>query len=416
MFALQEGSLKAKTRVSKPPFTFDSIEWKLAHLVLCFTLTAASGKSSSKRHSVVSSLYSQSQVTDTTGSLGEDEFAFGENTTTASNATVPHSKPRAPQSDMRPGAFHDDGRNARDVTVNEEWSNTVHQSDQSASQHSEPDVLVSAHTVDPNETQRLVERELAEQRRNAPVAELVKGYWCSPRVKRLCIVGGMLVIVVVVLGTVLGTVLPQEPTPAPTPAPTPVEPYLIDEISSRSPDGGEALQTESTPQSDAFNWLVNNSNLVMYPLEKKIQRYVLATLYFSTNGNNWRSNRLWLSDDDECGWYNEATGSFCIDSKLVDLDLYSCQSLSDDTSGNNLVGTIPNEISLLSDSLGECLNKMMAFQTLGKSFSLTFSYTEDLQLAGNTLMGTIPSEIGALSKLSEFCCTESITFVLCREP
>ena len=36
-----------------------------------------------------------------------------------------------------------------------------------------------------------------------------------------------------------------------------------------------------------------------------IQRYVLATLFFSTNGNDWTETYEWLSDDHECNWNME---------------------------------------------------------------------------------------------------------------
>lgn len=119
-----------------------------------------------------------SQVTYTTlamtsafpGSAYDEEIAF-EEAVAVSGGAVQCFTPSAlePRDDRRPGAFHDDGRNARDTTGNDEWS---------ASEESELD-LVSAKVVDPNETKRIVERELAEQQRNAAVAKVVTGYWCS---------------------------------------------------------------------------------------------------------------------------------------------------------------------------------------------------------------------------------------------
>lgn len=110
--------------------------------------------------------------------------------------------------------------------------------------------------------------------------------------------------------------------------------------------------TPSTPQNDAFIWLATNKNLEMYTDEKKIQRYVLATFYYSTNGNGWYSNTAWLSDIDECGWYNQAR-SFCSNGAVVALGLYE----------NHLVGTIPRELALLSDSLSKYLSCRTMFVT-----------------------------------------------------
>jgi Leucine-rich repeat (LRR) protein len=137
-----------------------------------------------------------------------------------------------------------------------------------------------------------------------------------------------------------------------------------------SPDGGTALATPLTPQNRAVNWLANNTNLDSYSDKRKIQRYTLGVLYYSTNGDSWRNNNGWLTDANECNWSNGADGLFCDENGAIfELDLY-------DGSGNNLVGTIPIELTLLSDSVAS------------------------LALGDNSLMGTIPSEVGLLSKLT----------------
>jgi hypothetical protein len=52
-----------------------------------------------------------------------------------------------------------------------------------------------------------------------------------------------------------------------------------------------------------------------------------------------------LTDENECDWYHASSFSFCDDNgTIVALDFGS---------GNNLVGTIPMELALLSDSVGE---------------------------------------------------------------
>jgi hypothetical protein len=47
-----------------------------------------------------------------------------------------------------------------------------------------------------------------------------------------------------------------------------------------------------------------------------------------------------MSDTDECGWSNQGS---CENGDIVGLDLQE----------NNVIGTIPNELALLSDSLGK---------------------------------------------------------------
>ena len=129
---------------------------------------------------------------------------------------------------------------------------------------------------------------------------------CSTRVKVWSAIGIVLGIVAVVLGTVLSKVLkPEDPKETPTPSPPQEIPQELESLlSSVSFDNGTALQTPSTPQNDALIWLANNTNLDSYSDARKIQRYVLATLYYSTNGAQWLDNTDWLTDLDECTWYN----------------------------------------------------------------------------------------------------------------
>jgi hypothetical protein len=102
-------------------------------------------------------------------------------------------------------------------------------------------------------------------------------------------------------------------------------------------------------------WLANNTNLDSYSDVKKIQRYVLATLFYSTNGTKWNNNSDWMTDSDECAWYNTAD-SFCKNGSVAELDFYN----ENDYVGNNLVGTIPNELALLSSSLGKKMLSLIA--------------------------------------------------------
>jgi hypothetical protein len=70
---------------------------------------------------------------------------------------------------------------------------------------------------------------------------------------------------------------------------------LISPLSSQ-----EDLQDPTSPQSQAFNWLVNpETNINFYTHSHQdgfnwdsriIERYVMAVLYYSTNGDNWTRN------------------------------------------------------------------------------------------------------------------------------
>lgn len=49
------------------------------------------------------------------------------------------------------------------------------------------------------------------------------------------------------------------------------------------------LDDIATPQGSAFDWIIRHDTLYICPgdVESLIQRYVLATLYYSTKGDNW---------------------------------------------------------------------------------------------------------------------------------
>jgi hypothetical protein len=175
---------------------------------------------------------------------------------------------------------------------------------------------------------------------------------CGSKQKVVIGMIAVLAIVAIIVGVVVATLSKAAPTQPPTTPPTlpPTSatlPDLIELLSLVSPDGGTALATPLTPQNRAVNWLANNTNLDSYSDKRKIQRYTLGVLYYSTNGDSWRNNNGWLTDANECNWSNGADGLFCDENGAIfELDLY-------DGSGNNLVGTIPIELTLLSDSVGK---------------------------------------------------------------
>jgi hypothetical protein len=79
--------------------------------------------------------------------------------------------------------------------------------------------------------------------------------------------------------------------------------------------GDEVLFDESSPQYKALDWLRNDdpSNLQINSTAVDIirQRYAAATLYFATNGPEWRIDANFLSDGDICNWNLNDTGIQC---------------------------------------------------------------------------------------------------------
>jgi hypothetical protein len=207
---------------------------------------------------------------------------------------------------------------------------------------------VLAELVDENEEERrrqddikkAKEEALEDARKKAVVAQVVPEV-ISKRDKRWKFAGGLLLLLLIAVGVVLGIKLRP-----PTDPETFIPQDLIDFLANVSSDSGEALRKSSTPQHKALAWLAGDANLTSYSEQKKIQRYALATLYYSTNSGGWRRNDTWMSDADVCGqWFqNDNTTINCTSAGAVStLDLDE----------NNLVGMIPAEIGMLSDSLGE---------------------------------------------------------------
>ena len=102
-------------------------------------------------------------------------------------------------------------------------------------------------------------------------------------------------------------------------------------------------------------------------LDELIQRYVLATLYFATNGQSWKKQYNFLSMDHVCLWheFEQEAGVTCNDNNDV---------TSIKLDGIGLKGAIPPDMALIHP-------------------------LHTLSLTANELLGGIPSTIGMLTKL-----------------
>ena len=121
---------------------------------------------------------------------------------------------------------------------------------------------------------------------------------------------------------------------------------LYELITTRYPAGAATLADPESPQRMAYEWLRSPVNSHIKSTLESLQRYALATLFYSTNGVGWTSSTAWLSSDSECSWSTTAgSGSMCnSEGILVELSLQN----------NNLNGELPGEIILLWNSLGKC--------------------------------------------------------------
>ena len=168
----------------------------------------------------------------------------------------------------------------------------------------------------------------------------------------------------------------------------------------------DRIRNNSFPQGLATTWLIEADGKQVCPGNRKlIQRWTLAVIYFSTNGNSWfqcSDNQAatdicgaedpfvgktrFLSENHECTW----AGVSCIDGCVTELEFEE----------NNLVGTIPTEIGLLSDlaiwgmERGGLTGSIPTH--VGMLTNLIF-----IDLDFNSLTGSLSSELLSLSSLTQ---------------
>ena len=131
---------------------------------------------------------------------------------------------------------------------------------------------------------------------------------------------------------------------------------------------GKSIYDNTTHEHDALVWLAYSDPKPLDAtahIDEIIERFVLANFYFSTGGDGWNQQSNFLSKKSVCEWNDKTSGVFCNDNKQVSKILLP---------ENNLNGTIPHDIGLLS-------------------------HMEILNLTKNTLSGSIPVSIGIMSSL-----------------
>jgi len=134
---------------------------------------------------------------------------------------------------------------------------------------------------------------------------------------------------------------------------------------------GPSITEKGTPEERALSWLASEDRLELNPHTDKMsrvaQRFVVATLFFATNGEKWEDSFSFLSGKHECEWHSKSKliGAHCNSDKEIDRLILK---------SNNLDGTLPRDFGLLS--------------------KLTH-----LDLSDNKVKGELPSSIGDLERL-----------------
>jgi len=189
----------------------------------------------------------------------------------------------------------------------------------------------------------------------------------------------------------MSPILPSQPTTTSSPTESTISdpyPMLVTLIQEESPVSLQALLDEESPQYRALAWLTDDLQGASSLLSKTeiLQRWTMAILYFSTNGDAWTNRQGWLSNEDSiCDWYSTTTVtegySSCDDQGLL-------QYLN--LQGNNLVGTIPQEIRHLSESLVVLnLSQNQLSGVIPQSIA-EFTNLSVMKLESNEVVGSIP--------------------------
>ena len=199
---------------------------------------------------------------------------------------------------------------------------------------------------------------------DADAFALTGGYFVNNR----CIIAivALVVLAATVVGGVCGSGLCSTRTTAtiPTAAPTTLAPTLIPSSMPTVDDASKVMVSfinevtlsgkllnypvtsdveSATPEERALSWLILEDPLQLSATDESdkvqlIQRYALLTLWFSLTGDDWVIKDDWLTNDDECSWY----GIACTKNRVTALGATKIWRR------NNMVGTIPADIALLS--------------------------------------------------------------------
>mmetsp|Transcript_22794 Transcript_22794/g.53806 ORF Transcript_22794/g.53806 Transcript_22794/m.53806 type:complete len:2494 (+) Transcript_22794:244-7725(+) len=204
---------------------------------------------------------------------------------------------------------------------------------------------------------------------------------------------------------------------APSTSPTDGQDFLdlelLNLLGGASADNGRALVARDSPQNQAYFWLVG-TNYTALTDERKIQRYALVTLYYSTAGESWNGRGGWLSEDDECNWsfaetpcnpsgvvvtldlaFNHLQGE--IPPEIAMLTELTSITLNGDGVESKITGMLPDELALLTKIQGFSASNNDLYGPIPSGLNWPNATTFDL--SSNRLSDRIPNDIGLLVSL-----------------
>ena len=163
--------------------------------------------------------------------------------------------------------------------------------------------------------------------------------------------------------------------------------YVLGLLSVESPNTFTSFDNPRTPQFMALQWISVDSSRkggsIAYTMDASLQRFALATVYFSLGGED-----DWLERD---GWLS-AVVPVC-DWKGITCDSSNTAVLSLDLASNNLSGTLPEELKLLKYLQVLNFPENSISGSLPSEYSILYELVE-FNLSENSLTGSIPEEYG----------------------
>ena len=153
--------------------------------------------------------------------------------------------------------------------------------------------------------------------------------------------------------------------------------------------GLDVFYDETSHQREALCWWLNDMDKNVEKLSKNealIQRYILAVVYFSTNGASWFNSSNWLTPESECNWYGIGYETLPGVINMIDM------------SSNNIKGSLPSEIGQLRGLERLILNENKLRNQLPLQI-VQLNYLQTLNLSKNEIDGILLPEIKHLSEL-----------------
>jgi len=138
------------------------------------------------------------------------------------------------------------------------------------------------------------------------------------------------------------------------------------------------LSVPGTCQSFALKWLVSNSNDNLSASRVR-QRYALVVLYCELDGENWIRKGHWLTENHECDWFTDGNILCGLSEQVQIVRLVK----------NNLTGTIPPDVALLSDLWALTLSRNPGLNGPVPGSLERLSELDTLDLSHNQLQGEV---------------------------